>query len=176
MAPSSYRPPLKADHEKKATYTQTAETALQNPDDAASVATVLGGKGNRVFSVGPSAKVTEALTLLKEHRIGAVVVIATEGDLVGILSERDIVRRLAEIGASVLELPVAEVMTHDPITCSPDETLLEMLHRMTEGRFRHLPVMEDGRLAGVITIGDVVKYRLQELEYERLRMRQMIVG
>ncbi len=176
MAPSSYRPPLKADHEKKMTYTQTAESSLKDPKDAANVATVLAEKGRRVFSVGPGASVTEALTLLKEHHIGAVVVIASEGDLVGILSERDVVRRLAETGAAALDLSVSEVMTPDPVTCSPDETLLEMLHRMTEGRFRHLPVIEDGRLAGVITIGDVVKFRLQELEYEQLRMRQMIVG
>jgi CBS domain-containing protein len=144
--------------------------------DGATVATILEEKGSDVYAVGPTETIADVIALLRDHRIGAVLVRGADGGLLGILSERDIVRRIADDGAHTLTLPASDLMTADPVTCTPGERLLEMMHRMTEGRFRHLPVVEHDKLAGVITIGDVVKHRLMELEYEALKMKQMIVG
>ena len=98
------------------------------------------------------------------------------GALQGILSERDIVRRMADTPGQTLPQSVEALMTREVQTCAPEDRLMDVLKTMTEGRFRHMPVLSDGRLCGVITIGDVVHFRLQELEYEALRMKQMIVG
>jgi CBS domain-containing protein len=174
----SYRGHLKSDDEshKPHTHSQTVESNLMDSGSGATVGTVLEDKGRTIHSVGPTDTVAAAVKMLKEHRIGAVVVVGTDGGLLGILSERDIVRRLDEDGGHTLTLPVSELMTAQPVTCTSSERLLEMMQRMTEGRFRHLPVVDNGKLAGIITIGDVVKNRLLELEYEALKMRQMIVG
>ncbi len=172
----SYRGRLKSDEEGQKSQSQSAEAGLATGKGAATVATILADKGNAVFSVKPDASVQDAVSILKAHRIGAVLVLGADNGLVGILSERDVVRKLADTGAHVLSLPVSDLMTADPVTCKSGERLIEMMHRMTEGRFRHLPVVDDGKLAGLITIGDVVKHRLLELEYEALKMKQMIVG
>lgn len=99
-----------------------------------------------------------------------------QGALVGILSERDIVRRLADTPGRTLPQRVEELMTPEVETCSPDESLVVVLRRMNDGRFRHMPVMEEGTLIGLISIGDVVNYRLTALEYEALKLKQLIVG
>jgi len=113
---------------------------------------------------------------LKERNIGALVITTDDGRLAGILSERDLVRGLPEHGADLLALKVKDRMTADVTTCSPDDRVDAIMKLMTEGRFRHLPVVEDGRLAGIVSIGDVVKSRLEELESETTTLRQYIAG
>jgi CBS domain-containing protein len=170
----SYRGHLKSDDEEKRTHSQTLESNLSH--GTATVRTILEDKGHVVFSVGVDHIVRDAVQILRTNRIGAVLVLGADNAILGILSERDVVRELADMGEHVLTLPVSELMTRTVVTCHPDERLVEMLRRMTEGRFRHLPVVEHDRLVGVVTIGDVVKHRLRELEYEALKMKQMIVG
>ncbi|RLK07440.1 CBS domain-containing protein [Ruegeria conchae] len=174
MAPSSYQPPTRGDKAAKATRSQSVETNLSHTQTT--VSKLLEGKGDAVFSVRPNDTIHSVVDILREKRIGAVVVTDQNGSLQGILSERDIVRRMAETPGQTLPQSVADLMTTEVKTCSPDDYLNDVLKTMTEGRFRHMPVLSDGNLRGVITIGDVVHFRLKELEYEALRMKQMIVG
>lgn len=129
-----------------------------------------------VISVTPASTVMEATKLLSEHRIGTVVVSKDGASLDGILSERDIVRELGERGTSCLSDPVSDLMTANLVTCSLSNTALEVLEMMTEGRFRHLPVMDDGKMVGLISIGDAVKGRLSELAMEKASLEGMIMG
>ncbi len=117
---------------------------------------------------------SDAVRLLNERRVGALVVEDSGGALAGIVSERDIVRSLAAHGASALDLPVSRVMTSDVITTVESATVQSVMSEMTEGRFRHLPVMDQGRLAGIVSIGDVVKHRLAEMEDEQQALREYI--
>ncbi|MFP5252505.1 MAG: CBS domain-containing protein [Actinomycetes bacterium] len=118
-----------------------------------------------VITVAPDATVRELVGLLAQHNVGALVV--CEGErLAGIVSERDVVRRLQE-DESVLDRPVESIMTSDVQTCSPDMRVNDLMQVMTTGRFRHMPVLDDGRLVGIVSIGDVVKHRMNELEFER---------
>lgn len=172
MAPASYQPPVKGEETRSSS--QSVDSALLK--STATVKTILDEKGREVFKVHPQDSIATATQVMKEKGIGAVVVTDGAGVLVGILSERDIVRQLADTPGQTLDQIVETVMTKDPVTCTPEERLVEMMKRMTEGRFRHLPVLDADGLGGMITIGDVVSYRLRELEYESLRMKQMIVG
>lgn len=174
MAPTSYQSPSRGDKADKTTYSQSAESNLSHSQTT--VAKLLEGKGDAVFSVRPNDTIHSVVNTLKEKRIGAVLVTDQNGALQGILSERDIVRRMADTPGQTLPQSVEDLMTKDVKTCTPDDLLNEVLKTMTEGRFRHMPVLRDGNLCGVITIGDVVHFRLKELEYEALRMKQMIVG
>ncbi|TMV05657.1 CBS domain-containing protein [Ruegeria sediminis] len=174
MAPTSYQAPMRGDKEDQHTYSQTPESNLSHAQST--VAKLLEGKGDVIVAVRPADTIHHVVELMKEKRIGAVLVTDQNGDLQGILSERDIVRRLAETPGHTLPQTVEELMTRDVHTCTPDDYLMDILKRMTEGRFRHMPVMKDGHLCGVISIGDVIHFRLNELEYEALRMKQMIVG
>jgi CBS domain-containing protein len=128
---------------------------------------VLAGKPSReVFTIAPDATVRQLVAALSEHNVGALIV-STDGFTVdGIVSERDIVRRLRD-DESLLDRSVSEIMTTEVQTCVPDATVNELMKTMTTGRFRHLPVVEDDRLVGIISIGDVVKHRMSELEFER---------
>ncbi|HSK33004.1 MAG TPA: CBS domain-containing protein [Propionicimonas sp.] len=127
---------------------------------------VIRKKGADVVTIAPSATVAELVELLARFNIGAVVVSANDG-IDGIVSERDIVRHLASEGAGVLGLPVSGIMTTDVKTCTPDDDIEDTAHTMTYGRFRHLPVIKDGKLAAIISIGDVVKHRIDQLTDER---------
>jgi CBS domain-containing protein len=138
------------------------------------VKTMLAHKGNDVVTIEPTATVSAATKLLSERHIGAVVVIGADRRIVGILSERDIVRALDARGAGVLETPVADLMTRKVVTCGMEETIAELMTRMSEGRFRHVPVVDQGRLAGIISVGDVVKARLEEMEREQDALREYI--
>lgn len=129
-----------------------------------------------VISVTPSSSVTEAAKLLSKHRIGTVVVSTDGTSLDGILSERDIVRELGKRGTGCLSDPVSALMTSNLVTCSPTNSALEVLEMMTEGRFRHLPVMDDGKMVGLISIGDAVKGRLSQLAMEKESLEGMIMG
>lgn len=138
------------------------------------VKTILSGKGGNVVTIEPTANVADAANMLAEKHIGALVVTGAEGRLVGIISERDIVRALANRGNAALKLPLTEVMTRKVVTCSEDETLSVIMERMTQGKFRHVPVLDGDRLIGIISIGDVVKRRLEELQLEQNALRDYI--
>jgi CBS domain-containing protein len=128
---------------------------------------ILAAKGRDVVTVRPTDAVARAVTTLRRHGIGAVVVSSDDGSTAtGILSERDIVRALADHGPAALERPVSDVMTSDVFTCGPDASVDELMSLMTERRIRHIPIVLDGRLAGVVSIGDVVKQRVGELAEE----------
>ena len=131
-------------------------------------------KGRNVVTIGPSATLEAAIAKLAEHRIGAVVVLGAERRVIGILSERDIVRAFAEFGADALTKRLAQVMTREVATCGEGETAVSIMERMTTGKFRHIPVVENDRLAGIVSIGDIVKHRLWEMEQELAALRDYI--
>jgi len=139
------------------------------------VKAILSGKGREVSTIEPTASVAAAAQLLSDRKIGAVIVTNPKGEGVGILSERDIVRTLARQGADTLGLSVASAMTKNVITCAESDTVAELMERMTTGKFRHIPVVESGRLVGVVSIGDIVKDRLEEIERESSAMRDYIL-
>lgn len=138
------------------------------------VARVLKTKGSRIVTARPDATVAEVARTLKAERIGAIVITDDGGRVVGILSERDIVRALPEHGAGLLDKRVADLMTREVVSCSPEDDLDHIRREMTGGRFRHIPVIEDGKLVGIVSIGDIVKNRLEELESERQQLREYI--
>ena len=137
------------------------------------VRSILNTKGHQIMSVEPDAKLSAAVKLLGDKKIGAVLVM-NQNRLEGILSERDIVRVLGERGAAVLDEPVSSVMTRKVVSCREKDTVSEIMETMTLGKFRHLPVVEDGRVVGLISIGDVVKWRVGEYEREQEALRDYI--
>ena len=137
------------------------------------VRAILDTKGHHIVSVEPEAKLAAAVKILGERKIGAVLVMSN-GRVEGILSERDIVRVLGERGASVLDRPVSEVMTCKVVSCRQSDTVSAIMEMMTNGKFRHLPVLEGDRVVGLISIGDIVKWRVQEYEYEQEALQQYI--
>ncbi|SEK45221.1 CBS domain-containing protein [Roseovarius azorensis] len=138
---------------------------------------ILKSKGDSgVITVTPQTLVSEAAQILAERRIGGVVVSKDGETADGIFSERDIVRSLAVRGISCMTERVSELMTRNPVCCTRQDTSDAVLARMTEGRFRHMPVVEDGKLVGIVTIGDVVKARLEELSMEKSALEGMIMG
>ena len=139
-----------------------------------SISDVLRGKGHHVVKVRTTDTVQTAVRKLSDERIGAVVVLGADHRIVGILSERDIVRALAEHGPAALNKPVGQVMTREVKTCSEDDTIEGLMGRMTTGKFRHMPVVEQGKLIGIVSIGDVVKNRVEEIESEAAALRDYI--
>ena len=137
------------------------------------VRAILDSKGINVITIEPGAKLSAAVKLLAERRIGAVLVM-TGARIDGILSERDIVRALSASGADALDEPVRSVMSAKVVTCKAADTVAEIMEIMTNRKFRHLPVVEEGKLIGLISIGDVVKTRVQEYEFEQEAMRDYI--
>jgi CBS domain-containing protein len=140
------------------------------------VAAILAAKGTDVHTVTVDASVAEVSTALHRHRVGALVVSGDGTDVVGIVSERDVVRRLAEVGASALDESVRTVMTSDVVTCARDDTTERLMEVVTTRRIRHLPVVEDGQLAGLVSIGDIVAARVRELEAEASQLRDYITA
>ena len=138
------------------------------------VKAILSAKGGDVISIDPTATLDTAVKTLAEHKIGALLVLGTDRRVIGILSERDIVRALAARGAGVLSEPLAQVMTRKVVTCSESDSVGVLMERMTTGKFRHLPVIEQDQVIGVISIGDVVKHRVQEMEQESAALRDYI--
>jgi CBS domain-containing protein len=138
------------------------------------VQSILSKKGTEVVTIEPTATLAAAVQALSQRRIGALVVTGADRRIVGIISERDIVRVLGEQGTAVLQAPVSETMTRKVVTCTQSETIPEIMERMTSGKFRHVPVAEQGRLIGIVSIGDVVKARLGELEREHDALRDYI--
>lgn len=129
-----------------------------------------------VLTLKPGALVSEAVAVLSEKRIGTIVVSESGTTPDGILSERDIVRELGKRGAGCMDEPISTLMTANPVTCNRDDSADKVLEMMTEGRFRHLPVVQDGAMIGLISIGDVVKARLAELSMEKDALQGMIMG
>ena len=140
------------------------------------VETMLAAKGNKVVTARPDATVATIIRMLKLEGIGALVVSADGEKILGIISERDVVRALVDHGGDVLKMRVDELMTRVVKTCTPEARIKDVMAEMTRSRIRHLPVIEGGKLCGIISIGDVVKNRLDELETETNVLRDYIVG
>jgi CBS domain-containing protein len=138
------------------------------------VAAILKQKGRAVTTAPPTLKLLDVANKLAAKRIGAIVVVGQRGEVAGIISERDIVRALADVGPQCLSRPVLETMTRQVVTCQETDTLEELMAMMTARRFRHLPVVTDGSLVGIISIGDVVKHHVAEVEMEATAMRDYI--
>ena len=135
---------------------------------------ILVGKGDNVITIEPTADLRAAVKLLTERHIGAVVILGADHRVIGILSERDIVRALADHGPTVLSDPVSQVMSRDVKTCSEDDTIGDLMGRMTTGKVRHMPVVQQSKLIGIVSIGDVVKSRVEEIDHEAKAMRDYI--
>ncbi len=140
------------------------------------VETILKTKGRRVATVLPDETIANAAARLRQDSIGAMVVSVDDVTVLGILSERDICRAVADHGPSLGAMRVKELMTSDVVTCAPDDTIAGIMAVMSEKRIRHLPVMENGEMCGIVSIGDVVKYRLEEVEHEAEALREYISG
>lgn len=140
------------------------------------VSRILHYKGDEVATVSPDRPILEVVTMLKERGIGAVVVVDDNGSIAGILSERDIVHALADRVTDLQDLRAADLMTAQVSICGPDHHVNDVMRQMTAGRFRHVPVVEDGRLVGIISIGDVVRARIEELERETEALQHYIAG
>ena len=137
---------------------------------------IVGNKENSIIKIGADATIGEAVALLSEHQIGALVVTSDENTLNGILSERDIVRSLANSSKPTMSLLVSELMTTDVHTCTLSASVSELMTLMTANRIRHVPIITDGKLSGIVSIGDIVKARLNELEAEHHEMEAYIKG
>ena len=138
------------------------------------VSTLIKEKGARVITTEPATTVAEVADIIARERIGAVVVTEKDSEVVGIISERDIVNGLSKFGINLLKLPVSDVMTRDVFTCATTENLNQLRREMTNRRARHIPVVEEDKLIGIISVGDIVKNRLDELEDEAQQMRDYI--
>ncbi len=140
------------------------------------VKTILSLKGGDVATIAPSASLATAAKVLAERRIGALVVTDAPDRVAGMLSERDIVHALAEHGAVALDERLDRAMTRSVVTCTEAMTVSEIMKRMTDGKFRHVPVVKRGRLVGIVSIGDVVKYRLTAMQHESQSMREYVLA
>ena len=133
-------------------------------------------KAHRIITIRPETTVPDAAKILKQEHIGALMITGNDGALAGIISERDFVRAIPKYGTDFLRLTVEHLMTRSVVTCGPDARVHEIMKKMTEQHFRHMPVLEDGKVIGMISIGDVVKSRLDELEIDSDHMRNYIAG
>jgi CBS domain-containing protein len=140
------------------------------------VAQILKGKGRDVLTIRVHHTLAHAAQALGERRVGATVVTDAAGAVLGILSERDIVRAVGAHGAEALQAPISKYMTGSPTTVTGDADIDELMRLMTQGRFRHLPVVEDGRLVGIVSIGDIVKHHVDALHHERDLLREYIAS
>jgi CBS domain-containing protein len=140
------------------------------------VSDILTQKGARVFTVAPEASLADAVDMLATRRIGSVLVIDASGNIAGIISERDVVRAISNQGAAAMSLRVAAAMTTEVVICDPDDSIDQVMAVMTSGRFRHLPVVRHGELYGLVSIGDVVKARLEDARHEAEALKAYIVA
>jgi CBS domain-containing protein len=140
------------------------------------VSDILSRKGGLVYTVTPGTSVAQIAQQLSTRRIGSVLVLDAESSVVGIVSERDLVRAFASHGADALEFEARKIMTRDVVTCDPDDSIDHVMEQMTRGRFRHLPVVRHGELLGLVSIGDVVKARLEEATHETEALKAYIVA
>jgi len=140
------------------------------------VGNILASKGRDVTTASPNDTIAQVSAVLAEKKIGAIVVITDEGRIAGIVSERDIVRSIAANGADALSIQVSTIMTASVITCQEAHTIDQVMGKMTDGRFRHMPVTQNDRLAGLISIGDVVKAKIAQIEADAEQMRSYIAS
>jgi CBS domain-containing protein len=140
-----------------------------------SLKTILAAKGDKIICIEPTADLAAAAKLLSAHLIGALVVLDVGGRLVGILSERDIVRTMADVGSAVLQLPVAQVMTRNVSTCDVNDSISSVMDRMTKGKFRHMPVLDKDRLVGLVSIGDALKWQIETIR-ERIHQLELCIA
>ena len=141
-----------------------------------SIEVILAGKGHDVVTIEPGRTMREAADILHRHRIGAIVVTGADGVLIGILSERDIVSALAREGGNSLDNPVSRHMTHAVVTAREGDSIDQIMERMTQGRFRHVPIVRDERVVGIVSIGDMVKHRLEAMEHESRALKDYIAS
>jgi CBS domain-containing protein len=139
-----------------------------------SVKAILAAKGGNIISIGPTADLAAAAKLLSTHSIGALVVLDADERFVGILSERDIVRTMADGGSAVLQRPVAQVMTRNISSCDVNDSISSVMDRMTKGKFRHMPVLDNERLAGLVSIGDTLKWQIETIRERIHQLEQTI--
>lgn len=139
------------------------------------VQAILGNKGSQIVSIASDATIQEACRLLAEHRIGAVLILES-GRVAGVFSERDVVRAVAQHGERALQIPLSEVMSRNVLTCKPEDSVDDVMAVMTARRVRHLPVLEGDNLVGIVSIGDVVKYRLDEAALEVDSLREYVLA
>lgn len=137
---------------------------------------ILANKGNEVVTIGPEDKIVDVAALMAEKRVGALVVLGEDSSIAGILSERDIAHGLAKHGAPLLEMTVDQIMTTDVVSCHLEDGIDKLMRKMTAGRFRHVPVLDQGTMVGIVSIGDIVKFRLEELENEASMLQDYIAG
>ena len=140
------------------------------------VSDILAQKGALVFAVTPDTSIAQVSQDLSTQRIGSVLVVGADNSIAGIVSERDLVRAMARHGAAAIQLEAHHVMTREVVTCDPDDSIDQVMQTMTNGRFRHLPVVRHGELLGLISIGDVVKARLEETRHETEALKAYIVA
>jgi CBS domain-containing protein len=140
-----------------------------------SLKAILAAKGEEVVSIDFTDDLAAAAKLLTKHRIGALVVLGVDGRLAGILSERDIVRTMAKSGSTAMQLPIAQVMTRNVSTCDVNDSMSSVMDRMTKGKFRHMPVLNKDRLAGLISIGDVLKWHIETIR-EHIQQLEVSIG
>jgi CBS domain-containing protein len=152
-----------------------ADQAIKKEDEM-TVARILATKGREVLTAQPHRTLMEVAEILAARGVGAVVIADVQGSVLGILSEREIVRAVSQRGAKALEDAASMHMTTQVVTTTEDETVFAMAEKMNAGRFRHIPVLKGGRLAGIVSIGDVVKFRLAEMEYEQSALREYIAA
>ena len=175
MTPTTYQGP-RAEDGSQLSMSQDARLAFEKAYSQTTVGKILEKKGFQIYSVTSSMTLAAAVTELSVRKIGNMPVIDPNDGLVGVLSERDIIAATAEFGEVAMNEPVSKFMTANPKTCSKSERVADVMQVMTDGHFRHMPVIEDGKLAGVISIRDIVMHRVQEVEYEYLRLKQLMVG
>jgi CBS domain-containing protein len=139
------------------------------------IKTILKNKGDAVITVSVFESVRDAMRMMVEHKIGALV-LTNGADVVGVVSERDVLQAISNGGATILNAPVGHLLASSLVAVSPEETTKRVMHLMTHSRIRHLPVMEKGQLVGIVSVGDIVKYRLEELEMESNVLRDLAVA
>jgi len=176
MTPTSYQGPLEGDDNARQNRSQTEASNLGVGQPGVTVGSILADKGDDIFTVSPSTTVKQVVAELNRVRVGALVVVNPAKEPVGIVSERDIVRNADIKGLGVFDEPVEQIMTPNPQCAVPTDKVETVMQRMTESRFRHMPVLQDGKLCGLISIGDVVNHRMREIEYENLKIKQAMVG
>ncbi len=176
MTPTSYQGPLEGDDKDHRTRSQSEDTNLGVGQPGITVGAILADKGNDIFTVAPSTTVKDVVAELNRMRVGALLVVNPAKEPIGIVSERDVVRHADTVGLDVFAQPVETIMTANPQCCVPTDKVESVMLRMTESRFRHMPVLNDGKLCGLISIGDVVRHRMREIEYENLKIKQALVG
>ncbi len=175
MAPTSYQGP-RAEHQGQKSMSQDAHIAFEHAYSQTTVGELLAEKESVVFSVTVTTSLAAVIAELDIHKIGNMPVVDLNTGLVGVVSERDVMRAIGEFGETAMARPVKDFMTRNPRTCSREDKIVDVMRIMTESRFRHMPVVDGAAVEGVISIRDIVMHRVKEVEFETLRLKQLMVG